>query len=98
MRVTDSRLLVPLLALLNALVIISTNEMGLLIEGIAQIIASTDADQCPMTEMTSQTMLVKDAVFVNTQVTLVHDRQAAGHAILLAQQQRVLTENIVVDQ
>ena len=83
---------------MDRLVIISTNEMCLLIVAIAKIISSADANQRSMTEITCQTMFVKDAMFMYTQVTLVANRQSTSHASLLAEQQSVVSDNVVIDQ
>ena len=75
---------VRLLVLMDRLVIISTNEMCLLIVAVAQIISSANANQRSMTEITCQTMFMEDAMFMYTQVTLVTNRQSTRHASLLA--------------
>lgn len=51
-----------------------------------------------MTEITCQAMFMKDAMFMYTQVTLVTNRQSTSHASLLAEQQRVVSDNVVIDQ
>lgn len=97
---TDSRLSAAshLLIVVSRLIIFSTNEMRGLLVVVGQEKSAADGDERPMAQVAGQAVLVEDAVLVHPQVTLVFDGQSARHAVVVAENERVRADDVVVDE